>query len=406
MYTEQFLVMDSGLAKNHTKYGVVTLKRSFTILSVVVLGFSIFGWLWYLPVKAIEPVVHAVLFYSPNCGHCHIVINESLIPLIEEYGEQLQIVGVDVSQPSGQALFQTAIQKFGLNQAGVPFLVVGDHYLVGSRDIPEQFPGLIENYLSQDGVDWPAIPGLVESLNYPDPQPDPTSEVSSDEPTNQPSMAGSTESAPMTEKSDLAYNVGDAGRLLGIQEKMALEPWGNGLVVAVLLAMLFSVTYLSSKFYEPISSYTPSWHGALIPALCLVGLVVAGYQAYVETNQIEAVCGPVGDCNTVQSSEYAQLFGIHPIGVLGVVGYVVILATWIAAQFTNSHNRDISWLVIFAMALIGTIFSIYLTFLEPFVIGATCAWCLSSAAIMTALLWLTYAPGKKALTNLIRFRNN
>ena len=34
-------------------------------------------------------------------------------------------------------------------------------------------------------------------------------------------------------------------------------------------------------------------------------------------------------------------------------------------------------------------FSIYLTFLEPFVIGATCLWCLSSAVIMTLLYLLT-----------------
>jgi len=41
------------------------------------------------------------------------------------------------------------------------------------------------------------------------------------------------------------------------------------------------------------------------------------------------------------------------------------------------------------MIVIGVLFSIYLTFLEPFVIGATCAWCLSSAVIMTLLLLLT-----------------
>jgi len=46
----------------------------------------------------------------------------------------------------------------------------------------------------------------------------------------------------------------------------------------------------------------------------------------------------------------------------------------------------------FGLAAGGTLFSIYLTFLEPFVIGATCAWCLTSAIIMTALLWLTAGP--------------
>jgi uncharacterized membrane protein len=49
------------------------------------------------------------------------------------------------------------------------------------------------------------------------------------------------------------------------------------------------------------------------------------------------------------------------------------------------------------MTLFGTLFSIYLTFLEPFVIGATCAWCLASAVIMTALLWLAATPGRLAV---------
>jgi uncharacterized membrane protein len=41
----------------------------------------------------------------------------------------------------------------------------------------------------------------------------------------------------------------------------------------------------------------------------------------------------------------------------------------------------------------GVAFSIYLTFLEPFVIGATCAWCLTSAILITVLMWLAAGPG-------------
>ena len=36
--------------------------------------------------------------------------------------------------------------------------------MYGSFDIPEKFPGLIEHYLAQGGVDWPAIPGLAEAM--------------------------------------------------------------------------------------------------------------------------------------------------------------------------------------------------------------------------------------------------
>ena len=100
----------------------------------------------------------------------------------------------------------------------------------------------------------------------------------------------------------------------------------------------------------------------LIPAICVVGFGVAGYLAYVETAQVEAVCGPVGDCNTVQQSEYARLFGILPIGVLGLVGYIAIAAAWVIARYTNGALANLATLALLAMTGSGTLFSIYLTF--------------------------------------------
>ena len=38
------------------------------------------------------------------------------------------------------------------------------------------------------------------------------------------------------------------------------------------------------------------------------------------------------------------------------------------------------------IALVGTLFSFYLTYLEVFVIHALCQWCVASAAIMVAAL--------------------
>jgi uncharacterized membrane protein len=130
----------------------------------------------------------------------------------------------------------------------------------------------------------------------------------------------------------------------------------------------------------------------LIPILAVIGLGVAGYLAYVESMQVTAICGPVGDCNTVQQSTYARLFGWLPIGVLGVFGYVGILTMWAAGRFFHGWLSEWARLALFGVTLCGTLFSIYLTFLEPFVIGATCAWCLTSAVIMTTLLWLTCRP--------------
>jgi glutaredoxin len=122
------------------------------------------------------PVVHAVLFYSPTCGHCQYVITNTLLPMIDQYGDQLQIIGIDVTQEQGQALFMYAMQKFKLESAGVPFLVIDNLYLVGSVDIPEKFPGLVENYLAQGGVDWPDLPGVSDTPSTAGtPEPAPTS---------------------------------------------------------------------------------------------------------------------------------------------------------------------------------------------------------------------------------------
>jgi uncharacterized membrane protein len=140
----------------------------------------------------------------------------------------------------------------------------------------------------------------------------------------------------------------------------------------------------------------------MIPILCLIGLGVAGYLAYVETAQVEAVCGPVGDCNTVQQSEYARLFGIVPIGILGMAGYGMILLAWTIGRFGRGWMSILAGLALLGMTTFGMLFSIYLTFLEPFVIGATCAWCLTSALMMAALFWLSLAPGKAAFIQFKR----
>ncbi len=181
-------------------------------------------------------------------------------------------------------------------------------------------------------------------------------------------------------------------------ERFALDPAGNTLSVIVLVGMLGAVVWAVILYHKADGLSLKGKWAWIIPALCAVGFGVAGYLAYVETQQVEAVCGPVGDCNTVQESEYARLFGILPIGVLGLIGYVFILAAWGLARYGKDRLADQAALSLFAMTAFGTLFSIYLTFLEPFVIGATCAWCLTSAVLMTVLMLLSVRPALLALS--------
>ena len=271
----------------------------------------------------------------------------------------------------------------------MPTLVVDDEVLIGSLDIPQRFPGLIEKYLAQGGTDWPAIPGLVEMINA-QVTPEPTT-----------GAAAPSKITPETEANSIladAHTPSSAQpAALNAWANVMRDPIGNGLAVLVLFGMVVSMVVVVVPRRTSIVRSRPAWREWAIPVLCLIGLVVAGYLAYVETAQVAAVCGPVGDCNTVQQSEYARLFGILPIGVLGLIGYAAIIVAWAIERWGRAALDRLAALALVIMAFGGTLFSIYLTFLEPFVIGATCAWCLTSAILMTVLLWLTVTPQRLAL---------
>jgi uncharacterized membrane protein len=103
---------------------------------------------------------------------------------------------------------------------------------------------------------------------------------------------------------------------------------------------------------------------------------------------VEAVCGPIGDCNAVQGSSYAQILGI-PVALFGIIFYVAVALLWIALpRFTDNRRRRIALGSLLGLTVAGTLFSVYLTILEIFVIEAICAWCLTSAVISTALMLL------------------
>jgi uncharacterized membrane protein len=184
---------------------------------------------------------------------------------------------------------------------------------------------------------------------------------------------------------------------------MSIVPFeGSGLGVAVMVVLLAAFLYsvvlaVLAALGKPVP-VLPAWTEYAIPVLAIVGLGVAGYLTFVETQNVAAVCGPVGDCNTVQSSPYARLFGVLPVGVLGLAGYVAILAAWAVGRHSRGSLAGYAPLLLFALSLFGVLFSIYLTYLELAVILAVCAWCLASAMIMALLLVLCTGPAFGSLT--------
>ena len=305
-----------------------------------------------------EPIIQAVFLYSPSCPHCLDVINDVLPTLDEQYGSQLVIFGFNTYTEIGNQIFNNVIDTYGIppERQAVPTLIIGDQVLVGGSEIPEYLPAIIEGGLANGGIDWPAIPGLEQAML----------DVESGE-----GESSSSLTQPMS-----------------IWDKFTSDLVANSLSVIILIGMIGAVTYAGinlQKDVQPDSNQLDSW---LIPLLSLIGIAIAGYMSYVEFYQVDAVCGPVGSCNTVQQSSYATLFGVIPIGFLGLLGYLTVIILWLVGIKDSPVWKKSADTALWIVTLIGTLFSIYLTFLEPFVIGATCIWCLTSAVLMTFLFLL------------------
>lgn len=128
-----------------------------------------------------------------------------------------------------------------------------------------------------------------------------------------------------------------------------------------------------------------------IAVLALVGLMVAVYLSMYKLGYLGIIQCQFGSCEKVQASRYATFLG-QPVAVWGVGAYVLILAlAMIGTQPRFVRERWVA-LGIFGMALIGVVFSAYLTYLEAAVIRAWCQWCVVSAILIT-LIFLLSIPG-------------
>lgn len=316
------------------------------------------------PVRAQEPVVRAVMFWKAGCGHCEETINEVLPPIQQKYGSrfELRLVEIVTMQDVDAVYALAAAYDIPKENVGVPFLILGETVLIGPEQIRLQLPTLLDDSLTSGGVDWPDNPVLAAYLFASPPASLPTSSLPAV--TETPLLADT----PPVALAHMQFN-------------------GFALAIAIMIGMGIALLYSIIAFVMGKTFILPRWGDWLIPILILLGIGVAAYLSYVETQSVEVMCGPVGDCNTVQQSRYATLFGFLPVGVLGLLGYLGMFAAWLTRKFLPKFSKPAD-IAFFGMAVFAVLFSIYLTYLEPFVIGAVCIWCLTSAVIVTLLLLL------------------
>lgn len=127
----------------------------------------------------------------------------------------------------------------------------------------------------------------------------------------------------------------------------------------------------------------------LIAFLGVLGLVISLYllrEHYAITPGSFCNINAMFNCTTVNSSPYAELFGI-PVALFGSLFYIIILGFAAAPSFKRSLKIDDELLSLSFLGwmILGVIFSLYLTSVEAFLLRVFCPLCLFSAFLVLFL---------------------
>jgi uncharacterized membrane protein len=117
--------------------------------------------------------------------------------------------------------------------------------------------------------------------------------------------------------------------------------------------------------------------------LSLAGLFISGYLYLYKIGRIGSLACGTGGCETVQLSPWSRFAGLE-VSLIGVLGYAGLLGLSLASLQAGGYRQ---WPIraMTVAAGIGVVFTLYLTYLELFVIHAICRWCVASGVIIAAI---------------------
>jgi uncharacterized membrane protein len=125
--------------------------------------------------------------------------------------------------------------------------------------------------------------------------------------------------------------------------------------------------------------------GAALAALA--GLFVSAYLWLYKLGVIGTLACGTGGCETVQLSPQSRFLGVE-VAAIGFAGYALLLLLTMASlqpRYANSIR------LLQVIALLGggaVLFTLYLKYLELFVIHAICRWCVGSAVLIVVFFTL------------------
>ena len=122
---------------------------------------------------------------------------------------------------------------------------------------------------------------------------------------------------------------------------------------------------------------------AVAAIVALIGVADAVYLSVHHFTAEPVPCSLVAGCETVLTSQYAVIAGV-PLAAFGALAYFVAFALALLAAFGNR----VTWILFGIQVVLMAIFTSWLLYLQAYVIGAFCQFCLLSAVTTFTMLGL------------------
>jgi uncharacterized membrane protein len=125
----------------------------------------------------------------------------------------------------------------------------------------------------------------------------------------------------------------------------------------------------------------------------IVGFIIGVYMTLHKYTEIPFMCFGSGGCATITASRFSVINGVD-VPVIGAIGNLALLAILIFEN-RNPFLQKNGTLIFFEIALAGFLFTLWLIYLEIFVLKAFCPYCVTAQTMMI----LTFII---AVTRLVR----
>ena len=143
----------------------------------------------------------------------------------------------------------------------------------------------------------------------------------------------------------------------------------------------------------------------IVAALALAGIFISLYLTLYKLGVIGELTCSIGSCETVNTSKWSTFLHL-PVALWGLLFYIEVFVISLVGTIPRFENEPFVSVLLVADAAIGVLFSAWLTYLELAVIHAICIWCVTSAVVVTAILFVSFADLRDTRANVGRTEDN